>query len=187
MITCFVISVLPLAEFHPTRKAKRAPAHGFRRASPSSPNLEPSRPFIVPSGPHFNSPVFNCLPTLAEQGFHSTLFLSTACALLRRNRAGSMGISSEGSFPLSFLATHHPARVCPEPGREGTNSFPCHTSKIITCNSFACRTCKNKGLINPVFATHPNKQGVPPQIVNQLSSLLFPVHDSLLHSGILCL
>ena len=130
VLTSLVISVLPLAEFHPTRKAKRAPAHDFRRASPSSPNLELSFPFIALSEPFFNSCVFNCLPTLAKQGFQSTLFLSTSCALLRRN--------SGGGVVWEFLA-----KVLSLPS----------SSLLITRHAFAPSGVE--GALTPFLATHP--------------------------------
>jgi hypothetical protein len=38
----------------------------------------------------------------------------------------------------------------------------CHTYKKCASKSFACHTYKNKGLITPLFATHPKNRGVPP-------------------------
>jgi branched-chain amino acid aminotransferase len=52
-------------------------------------------------------------------------------------------------------------------GRVSPKSFPCHTSKIIPRNPFPCHTYKNKGLITPLLATHPEKRPVSPETVNQ--------------------
>ena len=61
-------------------------------------------------------------------------------------------------------ATSHP--LGPEKNLRKSNH--CHTSAIFACNSFVCRTYKNKGL-KVLYLPHlRQKRSNPPVIVNQV-------------------
>jgi len=59
----------------------------------------------------------------------------------------------------SVAGTAHPSPSSSNPSFSPKSNH-CHTYEEFARKSFACHTYKNKGLITPLFATHPKKQGV---------------------------